>query len=167
MDKKYAEHCNPKGRSYEDVFPKFWYHLRVYSRWYHVSTPIIWVGTGIILVSWYQFVIPFWPPPKRYHVNLFAFLTYFYNTKHDDLGGRRASLFGARSSNKRENSTQVVWSTKTHFCFSSCRCLVNPACHQICNHKRQELLLLFRIIAKDVAQDDWDACEGAGCCSRL
>ena len=53
-----------KGRSYQD---ENWYHdtaLRVFDRWYHVSTPNIRVGTGIMIPIRDTF---FDPCQKRYH----------------------------------------------------------------------------------------------------
>ncbi len=46
-------------------FSDFWYHLRVSDRWYHVSTPNIRVGSNIISVSWYHFMIPFLTPLQK------------------------------------------------------------------------------------------------------
>ena len=126
------------------------------SYWYHDTN------------LWYLF----WPPPKKgitWYQLISSRITWHtsINTKHDDPGGRRASLFGARSSNKRENSTRVVWSTKAHFCFSSCRCLVIQHVVKFAITRDQNSFSCSGSKQKDVAQDDWDICEGAGRRSRL
>ena len=123
------------------------------SYWYHDTN------------LWYLF----WPPPKkRYHVipaNLFAYhMTYFY--KYKTWWSWRATRIPVwrqkfKQKNNRENSTWVVWSTKA-LLFLILQMSCNPACRQICNYKRPELLLLFQIKAKR-CRPRWLRCLWRSC----
>ena len=65
MIPKQCRNSEVKNAPYEEFFSYFWYHLRAYDRWYHVSTPNIRVGSNIISVSWYHSMIPFLTPLQK------------------------------------------------------------------------------------------------------
>ena len=57
MIPKQCRNSEVKNAPYEEFFSYFWYHLRAYDRWYHVSTPNIRVGTDTDLWSIKAYVL--------------------------------------------------------------------------------------------------------------